>query len=123
MRTFFVIFLAIFIVSCNSNTGNIADFRTGEFRTFLDDSDATSTAIRNDSIQIETYGGVRDTFYIKWNSNFEYELTHAHPKSKLDSTPFIVKITGIKDDSYTFIAHYKGSNYKQKGRAEKINQK
>lgn len=123
MRTFYLILIAIFIIGCISRTGNIENFKTGEFKTFLDANDATSTAIRNDSIQIESYGGVKDTFLIKWNSNFEYELVHANPKTKLDSTPFIVKITGMKDNSYTFIAHYKGSNYKQKGRAEKLNEK
>ena len=86
----------------------------------LDDSDEISIAVRNDSIQIETYNNVKDTFAIQWNSNFEYELHKINPKKGLDSVPFYVKITGVKDSTYTFKAHYKGSDFKQKGKVIKI---
>jgi hypothetical protein len=43
-----------------------------------------------------------------------------NPKKGLDSVPFFVKITGVKDDSYTFKANYKGSNFKQQGKAIKV---
>ena len=75
---------------------------------------------RNDSIQIEIYNSVKDTFDIKWESNFEYILTKTRPKNELDSTPFHVKITGFENDSYTFKASYKGSKYIQKGKAIKL---
>lgn len=96
------------------------ELRTGTFETFLDDSDAISTAVRNDSIQIETYNNNKDTFTIEWKSNFEYVLTKINPKKGLDSIPFYVKITGIKGNSYTFRAYYKGSNFKQTGKAVKL---
>ena len=107
-------------MSCQGNGTSITEFRTGTFETYLDDSDEISIAQRNDSIQIETYNNVKDTFAITWKSNFEYVLTKIHPKNELDSTPFYVKITGFKDNSYTFIANYKGSNFKQKGKAIKL---
>ena len=115
--TFLIILL---IVSCNEapKTANI--FKIGKYKTILEDSETTSTAVRNDSIQIETYDNKKDTFSIRWINNFEYILLKKNPKSKLDSTPFHVKITAIKKNSYNFKAYYKGSNFKQKGKAVKL---
>jgi hypothetical protein len=96
------------------------NFKIGKYKTILEDNDITSFAERNDSIQIETYNNKKDTFSIQWISNFEYVLLKKNPKSKLDSTPFYVKITGIKKNSYNFKAYYKGSNFKQKGKAIKL---
>jgi len=106
----------LIIISCKENTGDINQFKTGTFKTFLEDSDVSSIAKRNDTIQIETYNNHKNTFAIKWKSNFESILTKTHPKTALDSTPFHVKITGFKNKPYTFKASYKGSNFKQKGR-------
>jgi hypothetical protein len=109
------------VISCKSDKNvSIQDLKTGTFETFLDDSDATSTATRNKFLQIETYNSQKDTFEIEWKSNFEYILTRVHPISKLDSTRFFVKITGIKGNSYTFKANYEGSNFKQTGTVTKI---
>lgn len=119
MRTILTIFILTALLSCKDTT-DIKEFKTGTFKTFLEDSDITSTAFRNDSIQIETYNNVKDTFAIEWKSNFEYILTKQHPKNELDSTPFHVKITGFKDKTYSFKAFYKGSNFKQKGIAIKV---
>ena len=60
------------------------------------------------------------SYRIKWNSNFEYELIRINPETQLDSTPFIIRITSISNNSYSFSAHYKGSNFKQKGKAVKV---
>ncbi|MET2985449.1 hypothetical protein [Aureibaculum conchae] len=119
MRYLILILSSIFFFSCTEQ-GDINQFKTGTFKTHLDDTDINSVAYRNDSIQIETYNNVKDTFAIKWTSNFEYELLKLNPKTQLDSTPFIVKITGIKENSYSFLAHFKGSNFKQKGKAVKL---
>jgi len=119
MRYLTVIFSVFFIFSCVKQ-GDVNQFKTGTFETHLEDTNINSVAYRNDSIQIETYNNVKDTFAIKWTSNFEYELLKLNPKTQLDSTPFIVKITGIKDKSYSFSAHFKGSNFKQKGKAIKV---
>ncbi|MCK0131076.1 DNA topoisomerase IV [Flavobacteriaceae bacterium F08102] len=113
-------FLILILLWSCTEQGNIEDFKTGRFKTYLEDAEETSIAERNDSIQIETHNGIKDTFDIHWDSNFEYTLRHKYPKTVLDSTPFVVKITGIKKNSYTFIAHFKGSNYKQKGWVEKL---
>ncbi len=124
MKKILVLFLLIsIVVSCENGTNlSIQDFKTGTFETFLDDSNATSIAVRNDSIQVETYNFKKDTFEIKWKSNFEYILSKKNPKSKLDSTRFFVKITGIKGSSYIFKANYEGSNFKQTGTVTKISE-
>ena len=122
MRTSTILFCFVFLqlVGCKSESKNINSFKTGKYKTVLKDSDISSIAERNDSLQIELTEGVRDTFYINWKNDFEYILLKKQPKSLLDSTPFHVKITGVKDKEYTFKAYFKGSNFKQEGTAIKL---
>ena len=121
MRTW-LFFLSILIVSsCLKNDENkVETLKVGKFRTELQDTDEVSIALRNDSLQIETYKGKTDTFAIKWIDPFEYVLIKKHPKNLLDSTEFHVKITRLKKDSYDFKAFYAGSNFTQKGTAYRI---
>jgi hypothetical protein len=117
-----VIFIFIFLLlSCQGESKSIPNnFKTGYFKTVLDDDKTVSFANRNDTIQIETYNNKKDTFKIKWIGNFEYVLVKKNPESLLDSTPFHVKITAVKKKSYSFRAYYKGSNFTQNGKAYKI---
>lgn len=112
--------MVVLLNSCKRNNTDVKQFKTGTFKTTLEENDDTSIAIRNDSIQIEIYKNTKDTFAIEWKSNFEYVLTKLEPKNALDSTPFHVKITGFKANSYTYKANYKGSNFRQKGKAIKL---
>ncbi len=121
MRTVaFLCLCFLFALSCKQERMNINSFKHGTFKTVLDDSDISSTAVRNDSVQIESFNKKMDTFKIFWKNDFEYVLTKTHPKTLLDSTPFHVKIIEVKQKSYSFVASYKGSNFKQKGRAVKL---
>lgn len=121
MRYALIVIVLLTHVSCFENSkGNVDDFKHGSFKTVLEDGEDVSFAIRKDSMQIESYKQVKDTFYINWIDQFEYVLLKKNPKTQLDSTPFHVKITSIKKDSYTFNAYYKGSNFKQKGTAYKL---
>lgn len=121
MRFLITTLFAFLLFSCvEKQKVHIEDFRTGKFKTTLEDDETTSIATRNDSLQIEEYLGKNDTFKITWIDQFEYVLVKQSPKSLLDSTPFHVKITAIKNNSYSFSAHYRGSKFKQKGRAEKL---
>ncbi|MFK5890732.1 MAG: DNA topoisomerase IV [Flavobacteriaceae bacterium] len=122
MRHFITLLILLSLFSCKNSTLKDLDYyKTGTFKTILSDKNITSTATRNDTLQIETYEGKKDTFYIKWKNNFEYILTHKNPKTALDSVPFHVKITGFDGDNYSFKAFYQDSNFKQKGTATKIN--
>ncbi len=121
MNKLVLFLLGLLLLSCQYESKKTPNnFRTGTFKTVLEDNASESFATRNDSIQVETYNNKKDTFNIKWIGNFEYVLVKSNPKSLLDSTPFHVKITGVKKDSYSFKAYYKGSNFKQKGEAYKI---
>lgn len=104
------------LFSCSQgNKTDIASFKKGHFKTYLGERKDSSTFYRYDHLQIERYRNNIDTFTIAWKSNFEYELKKTNPKSKLDSIPFLVKITGIKNNSYEFKGSYLGSNFKQEG--------
>ncbi len=120
MKLLFTILFFLFIYSCNNNQINILELREGTFETTLPKKNTKSIAVRTKTIQIETYNGKKDTFAIKWLNNFEYELLKIHPKSSLDSIPFMVKITKLSHNGYSFKAHYKGNKYIQKGKAIKL---
>ncbi len=118
---YLLLLIILFFISCNkSNNLNPEQLRTGTFKTTIKDGNYESIATRNDSLQIETFNKKKDTFYIKWISNFEYSLLRKSPKNELDKREFIVRITGLKQNSYTFTAYYKGSKFKQKGKAIKL---
>ena len=121
MRFILALIFVLTLSSCLKNSsGSAEDFRTGTFKTVLEDNESVSMAVRNDSLQIETYEQVKDTFTITWLDPFEYVLRKKNPKTLLDSTDFHVKIIGISGDSYDFKAYYSGSNFQQKGTAYKI---
>ncbi len=121
MRFILALIFVLTLSSCLKNSsGSVEDFRTGTFKTVLEDNESVSMAVRNDSLQIETYEQVKDTFAITWLDPFEYVLRKKNPKTLLDSTDFHVKIIGISGDSYNFKAYYSGSNFQQKGTAYKI---
>jgi len=118
MKYLLLFFLFGSLVSCQKGTQtNVNSFKNGQFKTILEDGKTVSNATRNDSLQIETTNNKVDTFKIKWINNFEYVLVKKNPKDLLDSLPFHVKITSVNKDGYDFIAHYKQSNFKQKGKA------
>jgi len=121
MKNILFFLICFLIFSCQEQTKiKPNNFKIGKYKTVLKDDNATSIAIRNDTFQIETYNQTTDTFNIEWVSNFEYILLKKNPITMLDSTPFHVKITAVKKDSYDFNAYYKGSNFKQKGTAFKL---
>lgn len=121
MRYSLLLFVLCLFISCDQGKRlRVDDLKSGRYKTVLEDEETESFATRNDSIQIEEYQGHKDTFDIKWIDQFEYVLTKTNPKTLLDSTPFHVKITSIKKDGYDFSAYYKGSKFKQKGRAYKL---
>lgn len=121
MRLLILSFVIFAFGSClKNNSSSVDEFRLGTFKTVLEDNETVSIAIRNDSIQIESFNNKKDTFAIKWLDPFEYVLIKKNPRTLLDSTDFHVKIVSISENSYEFKAFYKGSNFQQKGTAYKI---
>ncbi|MEE9349073.1 MAG: hypothetical protein V3U80_03435 [Flavobacteriaceae bacterium] len=106
------------INSCEQkSTLSAKQIRTGTFISTLDNSDLTTKFIRNDSIQIDFFKSTIDSSYITWNSDFEYVLKNLNPKTKNDQFEFIVRITGIYADYYTYKGHFKGSKFNYSGKA------
>ena len=65
MRFILALIFVLTLSSCLKNSsGSVEDFRTGTFKTVLEDNESVSIAVRNDSLQIETYEQVKDTFAI-----------------------------------------------------------
>ncbi|MDO6803199.1 hypothetical protein Q4595_12135 [Wenyingzhuangia sp. 1_MG-2023] len=116
MKLVIYIFAIFVFGSCSTGSkANIASFKEGNFKTYLGARKDSSYFSRTHNLQIEHYKNQVDTFSITWKSDFEYELRKVNPQSKLDSIPFIVKITGFKENSYQFKGSYLGSNFKQEG--------
>ncbi|MGY5352907.1 hypothetical protein ACXGQW_10180 [Wenyingzhuangia sp. IMCC45533] len=121
MRFFInIIFISVLFSCTTKNKTDILYFKKGNFKTYIGERKDSSFFYRNDKIQVESYQNQKDTFDIYWKSNFEYHLKKVHPTSKLDSIPFIVKITAIKQDYYQFKGYYLGSNFKQDGITYKV---
>ncbi|MFC2109871.1 hypothetical protein ACFLSU_04775 [Bacteroidota bacterium] len=119
-KMIFILF-AIFLFACkNNNTATSFSFEEGTFKTYLENKKDSSFFYRTKDLQIETYKSKTDTFHIEWKNKFEFRLLKVNPKSKLDSTEFVVKITKIKNNSYEFQANYLNNNFKQKGSTFKI---
>jgi len=122
LKTTLILICSLFILNaCKSERSSTSySFETGHYKSYLENKRDSSSFYRVDDLQIETYKSKIDTFQIKWKNKFEFRLKKLHPKSKLDSTDFVVKITKIKDNSYDFQAGYLNSNFKQKGSTYKL---
>lgn len=121
-KTNAIIIAVILLIACSQKRNtNSYDFETGHFVSYLENKKDSSRFYRVDNFQIETYKNKTDTFEIKWKNKFEFHLKKRNPKSKLDSTNFIVKITKIKNNAYDFEAGYENNNFKQKGSTHKLN--
>jgi len=121
MKYFYILILSVLYSCKNEAKTDILSFRSGHFKTYLGKRKDSSFVYRNDRLQVERYKNKKDSFNIEWKNNFEYQLKKINPKNKLDSIPFIVKITAIKPNSYNFKAYYLGSNFKQKGTTIRLN--
>ena len=65
MRNLFIIIVLCTSVSCLKNSkGSVDDFKHGSYKTVLEDGENISFAVRKDSLQIESFKQVQDTFYI-----------------------------------------------------------
>jgi|TARA_B100000809_G_scaffold35204_2_gene30979 hypothetical protein len=116
-----IFFFVLIVCACKTDKQSKSfSFETGSFKTYLKDKKDSSTFYRTKNLQIETYKNNIDTFTIKWKNKFEFSLKKTNPKSKLDSTSFVVKIKKIKNNSYEFEAGYVNNNFKQTGTTIKL---
>jgi len=99
-----VLFLLLLLTSCYSVERNCVDFKTGvfEFSSSINDSIITSTFIRTDKYEIETFNGVKDSSIIKWVNDCEFLLTKIRPKTNQEKRPIRIKILRTYGDQYDF---------------------
>ena len=123
MKSIFILFSALLLVSCYNQERNCTDFKTGKFtsETEIEGKKYTSTFERNDSIQIETYEGKIDTFRVRWTNDCEYVIQNINPKNREEKKPVQMKILTTDSDSYTFEYSFVGDSKKQRGTVTKQN--
>ncbi|AMA48612.1 MULTISPECIES: hypothetical protein [Flavobacterium] len=114
--------LTLFFVSCYNVERNCNDFKTGTFK-FDEEIEGvkhTSTFVRNDSLQIETFGGKIDTAKVRWVNDCEYILQKVNPKNLEEKKAIQIKILSTNQKGYYFEYCFVGESKKQKGFVTKI---
>lgn len=122
MFKYILILTPLLFTSCYEQERNCNDFKTGKFKSeiTIDGVKHTSTFERKDSIQIETYNGVIDTFDIRWINDCEYVMKNSNPKNRAEKKLVSMKILTTKDNTYVFEYNYVGDTNKQKGTVTKL---
>ena len=97
------------------------NFKTGafSFTTSLEGKTATTLFDRNDSLEIETFQGKKDTSYIRWINDCEYVLRRKNPNSRAEEKAIHIKILTTTDSTYTFEFNSVGDSKKLRGTAIK----
>ena len=82
--------LLLLLISCYNQERNCKDFKTGEFSftQTIDSIPQTSTFVRTEKLQIETFKGKTDTASIRWINDCEYVLLKLHPKNRQEKKRF-----------------------------------
>lgn len=96
--------MCITLGSCYSVNRDCTSFKTGvfEFSELVGTEVVTSTIIRNDSLAIETFNAVTDTFSVRWINDCEYVMRKLRPKNTYDKEAVHFKIISTTEDTYTF---------------------
>lgn len=118
----YIIPLIPLFASCYQQERNCNDFKTGTFKfeTEIDGEIKTSTFVRLDSIEIETFEGKVDTSSIRWVNDCEYVLRKLHPKNMAEEKAVSMRIITTKGKTYTFEYGLVGDNRRERGQIEKI---
>lgn len=121
-RFFFYISLSLSLASCYHQERNCNDFKTGKFQFELEIEGKKETSIfeRNDSIQIETFRGTKDTSSVRWINDCEFVLQKLRPKNREEKKAIHMKILSTNKEGYTFEYSFVGDTKKQRGNVKKI---
>jgi hypothetical protein len=122
MKKLTLLLLALFALSCSNHERNCKDFKTGrfEFSQDINGKKHTSTFVRTEKLQIETYNGKTDTASVRWVNDCEFILQKLHPKNMTEEKAISMKILFTEKNSYTFEYSFVGSNKKQRGIVTKV---
>lgn len=121
-RFIFYISLSLSLASCYHQERNCNDFKTGKFQFELEIEGKKETSIfeRNDSIQIETFRGTKDTSSVRWINDCEFVLQKLRPKNREEKKAIHMKILSTNKEGYTFEYSFVGDTKKQRGNVKKI---
>jgi hypothetical protein len=124
MKLFTTFILFVLLTSCYEQERDCKAFKTGTFtsETEIEGKKYTSSFVRNDSIQIETYEGKVDTFKVRWTNDCEYIIQNIHPKNREDKKPVQMKIITTSANFYTFEYSFVGDSKKQRGTVTRLKQ-
>ena len=124
MKLFTTFILFVLFTSCYQQERDCKAFKTGAFtsETEIEGKKYTSSFVRNDSIQIETYEGKIDTFKVRWTNDCEYIIQNIHPKNREDKKPVQMKIITTSANFYTFEYSFVGDSKKQRGTVTRLKQ-
>ena len=116
------IIMLLTLFSCNDRERNTKDFKTGkfEFTQNIKGKKHTSTFVRTEKLQIETYNGKTDTATVRWINEHEFILQKLHPKSMKEEKAISMKILFTDKNTYTFEYSFVGSSDKQRGFVTKL---
>lgn len=122
MKKLTLLLLTILLVSCSEKERNCQDFRTGkfEFSQEIDGKKHTSSFVRTEKLQIETYNGKTDTATVRWVNDCEFILQKLHPKNMQEEKAISMKILFTEKNTYTFEYSFVGSNKKERGVVTKL---
>lgn len=122
MKKIFLILLTAFLISCSNKERKCQDFKTGkfEFTQDIEGKKQTSTFIRTENLQIETFKGKTDTASVRWVSDCEFVLQKLHPKTMTERKAISMTILATEKNSYTFEYSFVGDVKKQRGVVTKI---
>lgn len=122
MRIIKFALLSLLFSACYSTEQNCEKFRTGTFKfdALVEGEVITTTFVRNDSIEIETYNGQTDTASIRWINDCQYILKSINPESMAENKPIEMRILYSDGNTYTFEYNIVGNTNKQRGTAVKI---
>ena len=107
---------------CYQVERNCVDYKIGYFEStiVIDDKTYTSTFVRTDSLQVETFEGKTDSSTVRWINDCEVIFKTINPKSMAEKKDIHLKILTTTDSTYIFEYSYVGEALKQKGEAKRI---
>ncbi|MEE9363755.1 MAG: DNA topoisomerase IV [Cellulophaga sp.] len=113
--------MTILVTSCYQPERNCESFKYGtfSFTSTVNGKEETTSFIRKNNIEIDTYNGKTDTSSIRWINSCEYIVKKMRPKNKAEEKSIHIKILSTTDASYTFEYNIVGDAKKRKGTAIK----
>jgi len=123
MKIILLFVIALTLTSCYHIERNCLDYKTGTFEStiIIEDIHYTSSFIRTNDLQIETFENKTDSASVRWINDCEVIFKTINPNSMAERKDIHLKILVTTDSSYTFEYSYVGESRKQKGIAKRVN--